>query len=364
MTPLLFFVFLLHQLPGSLCTVTTVRDLTVLEGQSVTVPCHYNPQYTHNVKYWCQGSMREFCSSLARTDDLESTPVGKGRVTIADDPAQYVFAVTMRDLKEADSSWYWCGVEVGSMWNVDSTASVYINVIHGMSVETSMVSGEEGGSVSVKCLYSERYRESEKRWCRSGHVSSCKVTDFNGTFSSRSLLISDDKKDTVTVTMKNLEMRDAGWYWCGAGQHQATVQVLVTPRPTTTLFPTAPSVTTVRLTTQNPSAVKAQDSKSNMSWKTVLTGCGALLFLLITVLVLRRIREQCKKEPKIRGVDETMAKLMVCPVNGRDGENTSLIFLNNLAGPDALSKNTWVPKGPEKMRWEEDSGRNTVDNVY
>ncbi|KAL7842233.1 hypothetical protein SRHO_G00239220 [Serrasalmus rhombeus] len=364
MTPLLFFVFLLRLLPGSLCTVTTVGDLTVLEGQSVTVPCHYNPQYTHNVKYWCQGSMREFCSSLARTDNLESTPFGKGRVTIADDPAQYVFAVTMRDLKEADSSWYWCGVEVGSMWNVDSTASLYINVIHGMSVETSMVSGEEGGSVSVKCLYSERYRESEKRWCRSGHLSSCKVTDFNGTFSSRSLLISDDKKDTVTVTMKNLEMRDAGWYWCGAGQHQATVQVLVTPRPTTTLFPTAPSVTTVRLTTQNPSAVKAQDSKSNMSWKTVLTGCGALLFLLITVLVLWRIREQCKKEPKIRGVDETMAKLMACPVNGRDGENTSLIFLNNSAGPDALSKNTWVLKGPEKMRWEENSGRNTVENVY
>ncbi|KAI4882179.1 hypothetical protein NFI96_005780 [Prochilodus magdalenae] len=159
MTPLLFLVaFLLRQLPDALCTVTTVGDQAVLEGQSVTVPCHYNSQYTQNVKYWCQGSMREFCSTLARTDNPESAPFGNGRVTIADDPTQHVFTVTMRDLKEADTGWYWCAVEVGGMWSVDSTASLYIKVIHGMSVVNSMVSGEEGGSVSVQCLYSEKHR--------------------------------------------------------------------------------------------------------------------------------------------------------------------------------------------------------------
>ena len=71
---------------GSYCTVTTVGDLSVLEGQSVTVPCHYNPQYISHVKYWCYGRMKDFCSSLARTDDPTSAPNVKGRVTIADDP--------------------------------------------------------------------------------------------------------------------------------------------------------------------------------------------------------------------------------------------------------------------------------------
>lgn len=116
---------------GSYCTVTTIGDLTVLEGQSVTVPCHYNPQYTSHVKYWCQGQMREFCTSLARTDNLESAPNGNGRVKIADDPTQHVFTVRMRDLMKEDSGWYWCGVEIGGMWTSDSTASLYISVVQG-----------------------------------------------------------------------------------------------------------------------------------------------------------------------------------------------------------------------------------------
>lgn len=326
MTPHLFlFLFFLHRLPGALCTVTTIGDQAVLEGQSVTIPCHYNPQYTQNVKYWCKGSMREFCSSLARTDDPESAPFGKGRITIADDPAQHVFTVTMRDLKEEDSGWYWCGVEVGGMWSVDSTASLYVSVIHGMSVASSMVSGEEGGSVVVQCVYSEKYRDSEKRWCRSGHLSSCKVTDTNGTFSSTSVLIRDDRKDTITVTMRRLELRDAGWYWCGVGQQQVTVHVLVTPRPTTTQSVTTP----VSLTPQYPVMVKAQDSKSHLFWQPVLMVCGALLLLLTAVLVSWRIWEHCEKKPKKRGAHDTKAKLMMCPVNGRDAENTSLLFLNS-----------------------------------
>ncbi|XP_072525540.1 polymeric immunoglobulin receptor-like [Salminus brasiliensis] len=355
MTRLLFLLaFLLHRLPDALCTVTSTGDLAVLEGQSVTVPCHYNPQYTQNVKYWCRGSMKEFCSSLARTDDPKSAPFGKGKVTIADDPSQHLFMVTMTDLKEEDSGWYWCGVEVGDMWSLDRTASLYISVIHGMSVVNSMVSGEEGGSVVVQCHYSEKHRESEKRWCRSGHLNSCKVTDANGTFSSRSLLISDDRKDTVTVTMRRLEMRDAGWYWCGAGQQQVTVHVLVTPRPTTTLSVTTP----VSLTTQQPLILKAQDSKSHSFWQPVLMVCGALLLLLTAVLVPWRIWEHCKKK---RGAGDTKANLMVCLADRSDGENTSLLFLNTSVQQAQMNKNTWVLKGPERKRRQDEIGRITEE---
>ncbi|KAK1790875.1 hypothetical protein P4O66_014729, partial [Electrophorus voltai] len=233
---------------GAVCSVLTVGDLAVLEGGSVTVPCHYNPQYTQHVKYCCQGSLQEFCTSLARTDDPGSAPLGKGRVMIADDPSQHVFTVTMRELKEADSGWYWCAVEVGGIWSADSTASLYISAIHGISVVNSMVSGEGGGNVTVQCLYSEKHRESDKRWCRSGHMSSCLVTDSTGTFSSRSVLILDDRLDTVTVTMRRLEMRDAGWYWCGAGQQQVTVHVSVTAKQTTSMCLIHKYTTTVKRT--------------------------------------------------------------------------------------------------------------------
>ncbi|XP_053508070.1 polymeric immunoglobulin receptor [Ictalurus furcatus] len=301
MTRIIFLVVLLPQLPGVLCTVTTVGDRTVLAGDSINVPCEYDPQYAPNVKYWCQGSMKEFCTSLARTDQPENAPFSKARITITDNPKQNVFAVTMHELKEKDSGWYWCSVEIGGIWSVDLTTSLYITVIQGLSVERNEVSAEEGGRVTVKCRYSEKHKENEKRWCRSGDLHFCKVTS-NGTFSSKSLVINDDRNDTVTVTLKQLELRDAGWYFCRAGEHQVPIHVSVTPRSTTALD--------VK-TQQHLSEVKAQDSNSPSVWQSLLTVCGALLLLLTVILVLWMIWEQYKKIPKHSKLDETEAQFMV-----------------------------------------------------
>ncbi len=104
---------------------------TILEGESLTIPCHYEPQYAGYVKYWCKGSMREFCTSLARTDDTHTANPEADDVSIFDDPVQLVFTVTLRNLKEADSGWYMCGVEIGSAWRADLVSFTNIRVIHG-----------------------------------------------------------------------------------------------------------------------------------------------------------------------------------------------------------------------------------------
>lgn len=122
----------LYVLVGSLALVVTPGDVALLEGRSVTVPCHYDPQYIHHVKYWCQGRMRDFCTTLARTGhNTGEAHTAEGRVSIFDDPTQLVFTVTMIDLTEKDSGWYWCGVEVGGMWQADDAASMHIKVVHG-----------------------------------------------------------------------------------------------------------------------------------------------------------------------------------------------------------------------------------------
>ncbi|KAG9328729.1 hypothetical protein JZ751_011332 [Albula glossodonta] len=211
---------------GTLGDVSTVKDLAVLEGRSVTIPCHYEPQYSRNVKYWCRGSMHSFCSNLARTD---TAPATDSKVSITDHPAQQVFTVTMSDLQEGDSDRYWCGVEVGNMWRADDVASVYITVTHGMAVVSSMVSGEEGGSVTVQCLYSSKHRKSVKSWCRSGDWGSCVVADSNGSADRSRVQLSDDGVGELTVTVQRLESGDAGWYWCTAGQQQVSVHITVTP---------------------------------------------------------------------------------------------------------------------------------------
>lgn len=75
--------------------------------------------------------MREFCTSLARTDDTRLANPAEDKVSISDDQVQLVFAVTMNNLKEEDSGWYMCGVEVGSGWTADVSTFFHINVIHG-----------------------------------------------------------------------------------------------------------------------------------------------------------------------------------------------------------------------------------------
>ncbi|XP_029929413.1 polymeric immunoglobulin receptor isoform X2 [Myripristis murdjan] len=277
---------LLTWIPGSLCQVTTTEEFAVLEGRSVTVPCLYDPQYAGNVKYWCQGKVRGFCTTLSRTDTPNSSSTAEEKVIIFDDQAQLVFTVTMRDLKEEDSGWYWCGVELGNMWTVDDFASTYINVIHGMSVVNSRVSGEEGSSVTVECLYSERYRDSVKKWCRSGDWSSCLLTGSESRYEDTSVAIIDDRTGAFTITLKELQMKDAGWYLCAAGQQQMSVYVLVTPRPFTSNLkaesvtsPPTPSQPAANLLATKPSA---QESRDTDTWHLGLSEAG----LLVTVCVV------------------------------------------------------------------------------
>lgn len=62
------------------------------------------------------------------------------------------------------------------------------------------------------------------------------MTDSEGIYEDTSVAISDDRTGAFTVTLKKLQMRDGGWYWCSAGQQKIAVQVSVTPRPTTSRF--------------------------------------------------------------------------------------------------------------------------------
>lgn len=164
-----------------------------------------------------------------------------------------------------------------------------------MSAVNSRLIGEEGSSVKAECLYSERYRylifpfncftvvkyltnqtlqnpktiitkyqrstviwskswvqpsltnlwlladrESEKKWCWSGDWSSCLSTGSEGSYEDTSVTIDDDRTGAFTVTLKKLQMKDTGWYWCSAGQQQIAVHLLVTPRPTTSRWKNSP----------------------------------------------------------------------------------------------------------------------------
>lgn len=287
---------LLQWIQVCVCRVTTEPEFAVLEGRSLTIPCHYEPQYAGYVKYWCHGRTKEFCSSLARTDEPSTSDTSAHKVTIFDDPVQLVFTVTMAQLKEENSGWYLCGVEIGGLWSADLYAFTEIKVIHGMSVLHNRLSGEEGSSVTAECFYSEKYRESPKKWCRSGDWSSCLFTNSEGAYSDTSLDIRDDRTGAFRVTYKSLQKRDAGWFWCGAGQQQVTVHIQVTPRVTTPVMPVTSSSTEI-----------VPQPITNSAWNThshilaALLVCVSFLLVLGFAIFARRMWKLHKNHPDLHG---------------------------------------------------------------
>lgn len=87
-------------------SITTVSEVSVKAGQSVSIPCLYNSKYRQHVKYLCKGQRWPSCSFAVKTNQQDS-----GRFLISDDRNQRIFTVTIKDLTGADT-YYWCAVEI------------------------------------------------------------------------------------------------------------------------------------------------------------------------------------------------------------------------------------------------------------
>ncbi|XP_061086572.1 uncharacterized protein LOC133121425 [Conger conger] len=224
--------------------VYTVSEVVVQRGRSVTIPCLYDREYESHVKYWCHGADWYVCETVVRTDSPKVT----GETSITDDPTHHVFTVTMRKLQMKDSGHYWCAVEIQGAR--DKKAYLYLSVTAGppgLWVEQQEVAGVEGGHVSVPCHYNEP--RSMKMWCRIG--GSC--VEVNPGKSGRSEIKDDRSKKVFTVTVRELNMEDTGWYWCIAGELQIPVHLTVTQKTTTATVTT--SATSSKPSTSNHSTV-------------------------------------------------------------------------------------------------------------
>uniref|UniRef100_A0A669AWX1 Polymeric immunoglobulin receptor n=1 Tax=Oreochromis niloticus TaxID=8128 RepID=A0A669AWX1_ORENI len=266
---------LIPWIPAVLCWVSTKKEFTGPEGGSLTVECRYGSHYDKHVKYWCHGWTTTFCEILARTDETSSA--NQDKVSISDDRGKYMFTVTMKNLKETDSGWYSCGVIIGNEWQADDIANTEVKVFHGVRVVNRIVSGEEGSSLTVQCLYTLRLRLSEKKWCRRGDASSCLSTGSKGSYEDASVAISDDITGAFNVTLKKLQMSDAGGYLCSAGQQQVDVQVQVRPHGSTKTEPVT--------TPPTPS----QPWYHYRYMLESIVGCSSLLLLVGLAVLARKI---------------------------------------------------------------------------
>uniref|UniRef100_A0AAR2INT2 Ig-like domain-containing protein n=1 Tax=Pygocentrus nattereri TaxID=42514 RepID=A0AAR2INT2_PYGNA len=142
-------------------------------------------------------------------------------------------------LRDSDSGYYWCAVEIGGTETPDDKDYLYLTVSAdpAVSVINSRVSGQEGGSVSAQCLYRAEYQNKQKNWCRFKD-GSCFTVGKTTTSQNSAVLVSDDEKGSVSVEMRGLQKSDAGWYWFSAGDVGVTVHLTVTERPSKTAVTT------------------------------------------------------------------------------------------------------------------------------
>ncbi|KAL4604773.1 polymeric immunoglobulin receptor-like [Arapaima gigas] len=203
------------QMPAGHDSVRTLGTVTVQRGGSVTIPCLYDQEYKHHVKYWCRGGIWSSCSTVVRTD----SPQRRGEVSITDQPNQLLFNVTIRNLQEKDSGLYWCAVEIGGLGTVDDSVSLYLSVTTGVpGVKTeSWVSAERGGFVTIPCHYDQKYKHHNRG-----------VVRTDSPQSEGEVSITDDPDQLLfTVTIRNLQEKDSDLYWFTL--QGVSTQVLSTP---------------------------------------------------------------------------------------------------------------------------------------
>ncbi|XP_042179584.1 polymeric immunoglobulin receptor-like isoform X2 [Oncorhynchus tshawytscha] len=286
--PLLLFIIFYR--------VSAGRHVSVQTGGSITIPCSYDQYYINHVKYWCKGYGWTHCSSVVRTDHPKSTD----RASISDDITQKVFTVIMTDLEPDDSNTYRCVVEING--GTDSMIQLlYLSVTPGtpeLYVDQQEVTGVEGGSVTVRCYYSN---SGDMKWCRMG--GDC-VSGFSGTLNGTSVTLkrtSDANNRTVlTVTMSGLKMENTDWYWCRVGELEMPVHITVSQQ-TATQRTSKMTSTTQDPTPQQPSASPtaepvqtdntSQGAEGNMeevhqrSVKVLLISLGMLVVVTAGILV-------------------------------------------------------------------------------
>ncbi|XP_048059032.1 polymeric immunoglobulin receptor isoform X3 [Megalobrama amblycephala] len=217
----------------------TVQKITAQTGGSVTIPCHYHRTYRYLPMYWCKGKNWITCKKMQPTSQEK-----KPGISFYDSPDELVTAMTMTNLSSSDSNRYWCIVRTpGSR----ARTSLELTVIEGtpdLSVASNWVSGEEGGNVTVQCLYSNKLIDDEKKWCRSGELHSCQTAQDIEPSPGAALQINDTNDGVYTVTLTGLKKTDSGWFWCMAGGVQAPVHINVHSRQLITDANTRPSTYT------------------------------------------------------------------------------------------------------------------------
>ncbi|KAL6468127.1 hypothetical protein MHYP_G00238040 [Metynnis hypsauchen] len=70
-----------------------------------------------------------------------------------------------------------------------------------------------GGSLSIPCVYNEKYRSNRKFWCEGRDWVLCKIVAYTNT-RGRTSVTDHPTQNMFIVELNNIQDSDSGYYWC------------------------------------------------------------------------------------------------------------------------------------------------------
>lgn len=174
------------------------------EEGSVSFKCRYETEPVNNLKYICRGNRLSTClkQAIVTSDNTQN-----GRFTLMDDKNARAFTVTISSLNLGDSGWYLFGVQRNT--GSDGFCAFELTVKEWCCVTSKYIKGIERRSVTWQCPYPHEHRNNRMFICKGNQRSNCRDIMGQSRFTVHSVY-----QSSFSVTITNLEARDAGTYWC------------------------------------------------------------------------------------------------------------------------------------------------------
>ncbi|KAG5260480.1 hypothetical protein AALO_G00310680, partial [Alosa alosa] len=203
--------------------LSSVTKVCVQSGKSVTIPFLYDQKYK-GYKKICQRGIGTVNHPDWEAEVHNGNNKSSKTMSMSDDVTNSIFTLTvMMDVgvqyTNVNVKKYSCAVAGGGPTNEKAFTLLDTDDIPELRVQNQTVFGYEGGTVVVDCLH--KNLTGEKKWCRID--GSClKVGEGNGM-----LVETADAAGVFKVTLRNLQEKNSGWYWCSVGESQMPVHITV-----------------------------------------------------------------------------------------------------------------------------------------
>ncbi|XP_030296715.1 CMRF35-like molecule 5 isoform X1 [Sparus aurata] len=194
----------------------------------------------------------------------------------------------MKDLKEQDSGYYWCVVEINNGGDIEK--SFYLSVTRdtpALHVDHREITGFVGEQIIINCHHSNR---GEMKWCRLGR--SC-VTEQSGSIDRTEVTIDRSLPSVFTVAMRGLRTESSGWYWCVQGDLQMPVHLTVTEKPTTItvaattlLTTTEPENPTTASVDKETTIVHSEQQSDSIDPRTLIIFLSLMIFIAFVTIII------------------------------------------------------------------------------